>query len=147
MWNKIIILEWYLLCFSNIVSLFVHLGGNSEFLSFSLGKISLKYSPPHPKLDFKIRYVWNQRSCKYVAHHSVLVHVVMWHTHCKDMSQYMCTVTYYHSDCGSCNQTAGACPQQVKFTLPGYLFTHLGFPSVRAVLNITFIPGFVMIMD
>ena len=45
------------------------------------------------------------------------------------------------------SSTAGARPQQVKFTLPRHLFTHLGFPSVRVVLNITFIPGFVMIMD
>ena len=45
------------------------------------------------------------------------------------------------------DSTAGAWPQQVKFTLPRHLFTHLGFQSVRAVLSITFIPGFVMIMD
>ena len=38
-------------------------------------------------------------------------------------------------------------PQQVKFTLPGYVFTHMGFPSVHVVLSITFVPGFVMIMD
>ena len=45
------------------------------------------------------------------------------------------------------DSTAGARPQQVKFTLPGHLFTHLGFPSVRVVLSITFILGFIMIMD
>ena len=46
------------------------------------------------------------------------------------------------------DSTAGAWPQQVKFTLPRHLFTHLGFSSVRVVLmSITFIPGFVMIMD
>ena len=45
------------------------------------------------------------------------------------------------------HSTAGAWPHQVKFTLPRHLFTHLGFPSVRVVLSITFIPGIVMIMD
>ena len=43
--------------------------------------------------------------------------------------------------------SAGAWPHQVKFTLPRHLFTHLGFPSVRVVLSITFIPGFVIIME
>ena len=37
--------------------------------------------------------------------------------------------------------------KQVKFTLPRDLFTHLGFQSVRIVLGVTFIPGFIMIMD
>ena len=45
------------------------------------------------------------------------------------------------------DSTAGAWPQQMKFTLPRHIFTQLGFPSVRVVLNMTFIPGFVMIMD
>ena len=31
--------------------------------------------------------------------------------------------------------TAGACPQQVKFTLPGYIFTHLGFPDCPCCLE------------
>ena len=43
--------------------------------------------------------------------------------------------------------TAGARPHQVKFTLLGHLFAHLGFPSVHAVLSVAFIPGFVVIMD
>ena len=47
----------------------------------------------------------------------------------------------------SLDSVAGAWPQQVKFTLPWHLFTHLGFPSVRVALGITFIPGFVIIMD
>ena len=42
--------------------------------------------------------------------------------------------------------TAGALPQQVNFTLPRHLFTHLGFPSVLVALSVTFIPGFVMIV-
>ena len=41
----------------------------------------------------------------------------------------------------------GAWPQHVNFTLPMQLFTYLGFPNVRAVLSIAFIPGFVLIMD
>ena len=45
------------------------------------------------------------------------------------------------------DSTAGAWPYKVKFTLPRNLLTHLGFPSVRVVLNVTFIPVFVMIMD
>ena len=45
------------------------------------------------------------------------------------------------------DSTAGARPQQVKFTLPGHLFTHFGSASVRVVLSITFILGFVMIVD
>ena len=45
------------------------------------------------------------------------------------------------------DSTEGARHQQVKFTHPGHLFTHLGFPSVRVVLSITFILGFVMIMN
>ena len=36
------------------------------------------------------------------------------------------------------DSTAGVWPQQMKFTLPGHLLTHLGFPSVRVVLSITF---------
>ena len=32
-------------------------------------------------------------------------------------------------------------------TLPRHIFTHLAFPSVRVVFSVTFIPGFVMIMD
>ena len=45
------------------------------------------------------------------------------------------------------DSTVGAWTHQVKFTLPGHLFTHLGFPSVRVVFSVTFIPVFVMIMD
>ena len=41
---------------------------------------------------------------------------------------------------------AGARPQQEKFTLPWHLFSHLGFPGVRVVFSVIFIPGFVMIM-
>ena len=44
------------------------------------------------------------------------------------------------------NSTAGAWPHQVKFTLLGHLFTHLGFPIVRVVLSIIFVPGFIMII-
>ena len=43
--------------------------------------------------------------------------------------------------------TAGAWPQQVKFTRPRHIFTYLDFPSVRVVLSVIFILGFVMIMD
>ena len=39
----------------------------------------------------------------------------------------------------------GAWLHQMKFTLPRHIFTHLGFPSAR--LYVTFIPGFVVIMD
>ena len=49
--------------------------------------------------------------------------------------------------CYALDSKAGARPQQMKFTLPRNLFTHLGLPSVRVVLSVTFIPGFVMIMD
>ena len=44
------------------------------------------------------------------------------------------------------DSTAGEWPQQVKFTLPRHLFTNLSFPSVRVVLSVTFIHGFVMII-
>ena len=43
--------------------------------------------------------------------------------------------------------TAGAWPHQLKFTLPGHILTHLGFPSVRVILSVTFIPGVIVIMD
>ena len=45
------------------------------------------------------------------------------------------------------DSTEGRWPQQVKFTLPGHIFKHFGFPSVRVVLSVTFIPGFVMYID
>ena len=45
------------------------------------------------------------------------------------------------------DNTAGAWPQQEKFTLPRHLFSHLGFPSVRVVFSVISIPGFVLIMD
>ena len=45
------------------------------------------------------------------------------------------------------DSTADALPQQMKLTLPGHLFTHLGFQTVLVVLGVTFIPGVVMIMD
>ena len=51
-------------------------------------------------------------------------------------------VTVYALD-----STAGAWTHQVNFTLSRHLFTHLGFPSVRDVLSITFINDFVLIMD
>ena len=39
------------------------------------------------------------------------------------------------------DSTAGVWPHQVNFTLPGYLFIHLGFPECpRVVLSVTFIP-------
>ena len=46
------------------------------------------------------------------------------------------------------DSTAGAWPQQVKFTLHGHIFT-IGFPECSCCLvwSITFIPGFVMIGD
>ena len=44
------------------------------------------------------------------------------------------------------DSTAGAWPHQVKFTLPGHLFTHLGFPECPCCLGVTFIPSFVMFM-
>ena len=43
--------------------------------------------------------------------------------------------------------TAGAWLHKVKFTLPGHLFTYLGSQSVCVALSVTFIRGFVMIMD
>ena len=45
------------------------------------------------------------------------------------------------------DSTEGARPQQVKFTLPGHLSTHLGFPSVRVVLSIACVSGVVVIVD
>ena len=45
------------------------------------------------------------------------------------------------------NSTASAWPQHVKFTLPEHLSRHLDFPSVRVAWSVTFILGFVMIMD
>ena len=33
------------------------------------------------------------------------------------------------------NSTAGAWPHQVKFTPPGHLFTHLGFPECPCCLE------------
>ena len=51
-------------------------------------------------------------------------------------------MTYYTLDF-----TAGAWPQQEKFTLPRHLFSHLGFPSVRVVFSVISIPGFVLIID
>ena len=41
------------------------------------------------------------------------------------------------------DSTADLWPQKVKFTLPGLIFTYLGFPECPSV---TFIPGFVMLM-
>ena len=38
---------------------------------------------------------------------------------------------------------ADAWPHQVKFTLPGNLFTHLGFPECPCFLECDIIPGFV----
>ena len=47
------------------------------------------------------------------------------------------------------DSTAGVWSQQVKFTLPRHLFTHLGFPECPCCLqcNINFIPDFVKYMD
>ena len=46
------------------------------------------------------------------------------------------------------DSTAGAWSHNVKFTLPVYPGTHTWvFPSVRVVLNVTFVPGFVMFVD
>ena len=45
------------------------------------------------------------------------------------------------------DSTTGAWRHQVKFTLPGYLFTHLAFPELRVVLTVIFIPVFVVFMD
>ena len=44
---------------------------------------------------------------------------------------------------------ACVCPRQVKFTLPGILFSHLFFfsPIVRVVLSVTIIHGIGMFMD
>ena len=53
----------------------------------------------------------------------------------------------YMTDGYTLDSMAGARPQQVNFTLPWHIFTHLGFPSVHVVLGITFIIGVVMIMD
>ena len=37
----------------------------------------------------------------------------------------------------------GVWPQQEKFTHSGHISSHLGFPSVRVVLSVTFVHGFV----
>ena len=52
----------------------------------------------------------------------------------------LCIMTGYTFD-----YMAGAWSHQVKFILTEHLITHLGFPpSVRDVLSVTFIPGFVL---
>ena len=53
-----------------------------------------------------------------------------------DLAGYDCMVIY------TLDSTVGALPRQVKFTLPGHLFTHLGFPKCSCCLERDIYPRF-----
>ena len=113
---------------------------NATFATLSYTKIEKFDLEWHFAIETHTKYISVKYNRSHIRHNQYL---------CRHVGICICIPYLFSLNMNdyTLDYTADAWQQRQRFTLPGHLFSHLGFPSVRVVLSVNISPRFVMLIN